>query len=231
MAIAVEPARLEQFRAFLRLKARLDLDPRLVGKFDVSGVVQQTLLEAHQGLAQFRGQGDDALLAWLQQILTRNVLDEVRRLRRVKFDAALECSLDDLTSRSYTALALDQSSPSTCAARNEQLLQLAEAINDLPPDQQTAVVMHHLQGVPLAEVANYMDRSKPAVAGLLHRGMLRLRDRLMTPTNGHRPSPLGVGKSLSVQDLTQSRNEAHRSEDGIALPSAVRRPAGQANER
>jgi RNA polymerase sigma-70 factor (ECF subfamily) len=191
---AIDPARLEQFRAFLRLRARLDLDPRLHGKFDVSGVVQQTLLEAHQGLAEFRGDTDEALLTWLHQILSRNVLDEVRRLRRVKFDAALECSLDDLTSRSQAALALDQSSPSTCAARNEQLLQLAAALDELPADQQTAVVMHHLQGVPLAEVAAQMDRSKPAVAGLLHRGMLRLRDRLMPPANGHASPALSAAR-------------------------------------
>jgi RNA polymerase sigma-70 factor (ECF subfamily) len=184
----VDPSQLERFRAYLRLRARLDLDPRLQGKFDVSGVVQQTLFEAHQGLSQFRGIGDDALIAWLHQILSRNILDEVRRLRRIKYDAALECSLDDLTSRSRAALALDQSSPSTCAARNEQLLQLAAALDELPADQQTAVVLHHLQGIPLAQVATHMNRSKPAVAGLLHRGILGLRDRLVGPTNGH-PRP------------------------------------------
>jgi RNA polymerase sigma-70 factor (ECF subfamily) len=189
----VDPAQLEQFRAFLRLKARLDLDPRLAGKLDVSGVVQQTLLEALQGLSGFRGGSDEALLAWLQQILSRNILDEVRRLRRVKYDAALECSLEDLTSRCHAALAVDQSSPSTCAARNEQLLQLAAAIDELPADQQIAVVMHHLQGVPLAEVAAQMQRSKPAVAGLLHRGMLRLRSRLLA-ANGHSPRSLVVDR-------------------------------------
>jgi len=184
-----ESARLEQFRAFLRLKARLDLDPRLQGKFDLSGVVQQTLLEAHQGWEQFRGTGNDALLAWLQQILNRNVLDEVRRLRRVKHDAALECSLEELSSRSYLALAQDQSSPSTCAARQEQLLQLASALDQLPADQQTAVILHHLQGVSLTDVAIRMERSKPAVAGLLHRGMLRLRDLLMPETSRPFPPP------------------------------------------
>lgn len=183
-ATVVDSTRLEQFRPYLRLRARLDLDPRLEGKFDLSGVVQQTLLEAHQGLDQFRGDGDDALLAWLQQILSRNVLDEVRRLRRVKCDVALECSLDDLTARSRSALALDETSPSACAVRNEELLKLAGALERLPADQQTAIVLHHLQGVPLAEVAEHLERSKPAVAGLLHRGMLRLKEMLTAEGNG-----------------------------------------------
>jgi RNA polymerase sigma-70 factor (ECF subfamily) len=61
---------------------------------------------------------------------------------------------------------------------------LSTALEQLPADQQTAVVLHHLQGVPLAEVAAQMGRTKPAIAGLLHRGMTRLRDLL----NGHEPS-------------------------------------------
>jgi RNA polymerase sigma-70 factor, ECF subfamily len=200
----IESGRLEEFRAYLRLRARLDLDPRLEGKFDLSGVVQQTLLEAHQGLGQFRGDGEDALLAWLQQILSRNVLDEVRRLRRVKYDVALECSLDDLTSSSRSALALDQTSPSGCAVRNEELLKLAGALEKLPADEQTAIVLHHLQGVPLAEVALKLDRTKPAVAGLLHRGMLRLKDLLIaaTTSSSSRPSvPVRNGPGSQIDKI------------------------------
>ncbi len=169
---------LEQYRSYLRLRARLDVDPRLDGKLDVSGVVQQTLLEAHQGLAGFRGTGEAELLAWLQQILSRNLLDEIRRLRRAKYDAALECSLEELSTCVRGNLAAQQSSPVTRACRHEELLHLSNALEQLPQDQQTAVVLHHLQGVPLAEVAAQMGRTKPAVAGLLHRGMTRLRDLL-----------------------------------------------------
>jgi RNA polymerase sigma-70 factor, ECF subfamily len=158
--------------------ARLDLEPQLQGKLDLSGVVQQTLLEAHQNLEQFQGQSDTALAAWLRQILNRNLLDEIRKLKRVKYDATLERSLEASSARLQAFLQADQSSPSEQAERNEQILRLANALEQLPTDQQTVVVRHHLQGATLAEVAGEINRSKGAVAGLLHRGLNRLRELL-----------------------------------------------------
>jgi DNA-directed RNA polymerase specialized sigma24 family protein len=58
---------LERFREYLHLLAQLDVDAQLRGKLDLSGVVQQTLLEAHRDRAQFHGHSEDELAAWLRR--------------------------------------------------------------------------------------------------------------------------------------------------------------------
>src|SRR3954451_24853085 len=86
--------RLERFRAYLELLVRHRLDGRFQGKLDASGVVQQTLWEAHQGLKDLRGRSEGEVAAWLRPILVRNLTDEVRRLTAGKRDLAREQSLE-----------------------------------------------------------------------------------------------------------------------------------------
>jgi RNA polymerase sigma-70 factor (ECF subfamily) len=174
--------RLERFRTYLNLLARLQLDPRLRGKVDLSGVVQQTLWEAHQALAA-RGAGADAQLApLLRHLLANNLADEVRKgcaaKRAADRERSLEAALEQSSARLGAFLAAEDSSPSQRAERNEEVLRLAEALDRLPEAQRQAVELHYLRGWSLAEVAEHLGRGKSAVAGLLHRGLDRLRGHL-----------------------------------------------------
>jgi RNA polymerase sigma-70 factor (ECF subfamily) len=173
---------LEQYRDYLHLLARLQVAPRLQARLDLSGVVQMTLLEAHQGLEHLRGSGEGQRAAWLRRILLNNLADELRKLAADKRgqgrERSLEAALAESSARLEAFLAADGPSPSQQAQRQEELLLLARALAALPDSQRRAVELHHLQGLPLAEIAAELGLSKPAVAGLLHRGLQNLRRQL-----------------------------------------------------
>jgi RNA polymerase sigma-70 factor (ECF subfamily) len=173
---------LEGFREYLLLLARLQLDPRLQGKVDLSGVVQQTLFEAHRAMDRFGQMDREQQAAWLRKALACNLADEVRKLgtamRDVDRERSLEAAVEESSARLENWLATDRSSPSQRAEKNEQLLHLAQALARLPEDQRRAVELHHLKGRPVAEVAQALGRSEGAAGALLARGLKKLRELL-----------------------------------------------------
>jgi RNA polymerase sigma-70 factor, ECF subfamily len=176
---------LERFRDYLRLLARLQFDHRLQAKIDASDIVQQALLQAHEHREQFRGKTEAELAAWLRTILantlaatTRHFTAEARNFGREK---SLQDSLAESSARMEGWLAAEQSSPSERVLRIEELVRLAGAMAQLSADQRQVIELHHLKGWPVAEVAEVMQRTKPAVMGLLFRGQKTLRQLLQEP--------------------------------------------------
>jgi RNA polymerase sigma-70 factor (subfamily 1) len=173
------PDDLERFRKYLSLLVRLQVGRRWGNRVDLSGVVQQTLLDAHRAWKQFQAFTDEEKTRWLRRALASNLVDEIRKLsaasRDVKREQSLRLLLDESSARLEAWLTSDGHSPVDGAIRNERLLYLAEALGSLPPDQMEAVELHHLNGLTLAETAEEMKRSKGAVAQLIFRGLQKLR--------------------------------------------------------
>jgi RNA polymerase sigma-70 factor (ECF subfamily) len=167
---------LEQYRDYLRLLARQQLDARLHAKFDPSDVVQQTLLEAHQARNRFRGSTSAQLAAYLRQTLAHNLMDALRKFGAAARDVDLEKSLNASSLRLEALLVAEQSSPSQQVMYQETLQQLAHALAQLPEDQRAAVELRHLQGCSVADIAERLERTETAIGGLLRRGLQRLRE-------------------------------------------------------
>ncbi|MBM4068579.1 MAG: sigma-70 family RNA polymerase sigma factor [Planctomycetes bacterium] len=174
--------RLEGFRQYLALLARLQVDPKLQAKVDLSGVVQQTLLEAYQSLQKIDGWNEAQQAAWLRQALANNLKDELRRWRTEARDVgreqSLQAALDQSSTRLEAWLAANQSSPSQRVDRQEQAVRLADALARLPEAQREALVLQHWHGWSLVQIAEHLGRTPAAVAGLLHRGLGQLREHL-----------------------------------------------------
>jgi RNA polymerase sigma-70 factor (ECF subfamily) len=173
---------LEKYRHYLAFLARTTVDPRLNAKVDLSGIVQQTLFEAHQVLVQWEALPSGEQMAFLRRILAHNIQDEVRKLnagkRAVRREQSLEHAFENSSHRLMNWVAVDASSPSLQLNKAERALQLACALDRLPAAQREALVLQHWEGKTLAEIASQMNRTPAAVAGLLKRGLQQLRKEL-----------------------------------------------------
>jgi RNA polymerase sigma-70 factor (ECF subfamily) len=173
---------LERYRNYLALLARVQVSRRLQNKVDAADLVQETFLEAHKNFARFRGTSEGEFLGWLRQILAAVAVNLVRRYVRTRArDVRLERRLAediDRSSQAFFALAARHSSPSEQAARREEAVRLADALEQLPEDYREVVVLSHLEGLSFPEVARRMGRSVDSVKNLWARALARLRRSL-----------------------------------------------------
>ena len=174
---------LERYRQYLwTLAATHVTDRAMQDRLDLSGVVQQTFLEAHEKRGECRGTSAAEIAGWLRAILAHNLADAMRSAGRDKRDANRQRSLDQELEQSSlrlgSVLASDESSPSHGAHRAEQSVLLAQALAELPEAQRQAVVLRHWHGRTLAETAAHMGRTPGPVVGLLQRGLKALRLRV-----------------------------------------------------
>lgn len=172
---------LEKYRRYLWLLARVQLDPAIRGRVSPSDIVQQTLIEAYSGRDQFEGV-EEQRAGWLRQILARNLADAARDHRRAKRDIArersIEASLGQTSQRLGDWIAQSQTSPSQHVAREEELLQLVDALFELDEEELEVVVRRHWQGETLAAIGEAMNLSKYLVTQRYRNAITRVRKRL-----------------------------------------------------
>jgi RNA polymerase sigma-70 factor (ECF subfamily) len=176
---------LELYRNYLALTARVQVGRRLRGKVDAADIVQETFLEAHRDFAQFRGRTEPELVAWLRRILATNLANLIRhyygtRARDMHLERELNRELDESWAALDAGLIAATSSPSQQAARREQAVLLADALQALPEDYRETIVLRHLEGLTFPEVARRMERSEDSVKKLWARALARLRRALET---------------------------------------------------
>jgi len=170
-------------RSYLDLVARAHIESWLRVKVDASDVVQETMLEAHRDFGRFQGQSEQEWLAWLRQILSHNMADFVRRYHGTgKRQARREVPLGERSEggrlRGPPEPAAPGATPSQELVRMDDEIRVAAAVAQLPPDYQEVILLRNLQRLPFSEVAERMQRSRPAVQMLWMRAIRKLQEAL-----------------------------------------------------
>ncbi len=178
----------EQYRGFLLMLAHRYLSERLRRRIDPADVVQITFLEAQRDLASFRGQSPAEFAGWLRGMLknnvatavTRHVTAQKRSLKREVNAGARPTGKDSAGAGWIQQLPGSTTSPSGVAIRAEAVVVLIEALHQLPETQAEAIRLRYMEGLPLVEIVERTGKSETAVAGLLKRGLQKLRTIMNT---------------------------------------------------
>ncbi|MEY4565346.1 MAG: polymerase sigma factor SigW [Planctomycetota bacterium] len=179
--IALKSDDIERFRPYLRVLAQTRFQTKFQSKLDASDIVQQTMLNAYQSWEQFRGKSDAELAGWLRQILANLIIRNTRDMGRGKRDVQRERSIDAELQQSSMRLGKlladpGQVTPSQMVMKEERAAVLARALMELPDDQREAILGKYWHGQSSAEIGEQLQRSPEAVAGLLYRGLKKLRE-------------------------------------------------------
>jgi RNA polymerase sigma-70 factor (ECF subfamily) len=170
-----------RYRPYLRVVCTLRAPQFCQKREDESDIVQQTLIDALRGIGGFRGETEGEFEAWMARLLERNILQSVRRNTAEKRDIRREAAAwnpGDSAQLVWHSVAGGQSSPESRVFRGEAALELAQALEQLPEDQRIAVELRYLGQQPLKEIAEQMGKTTGSVAGLICRGIERLREVL-----------------------------------------------------
>ena len=181
---------LEQYRGFLLMLAHRYLSERLRRRIDPADIVQLTYLEAKRDLGAFRGETPAEFAGWLRGMLKNNVATAVTRhittqKRSIKREVNTAGAADDDSGQGgwIGQLPGSTTSPSGVAIRAEAVVALFNALHQLPETQAEAIRLRYMEGLPLAQIVERMGKSDTAVAGLLKRGLQKLRTVLDTESS------------------------------------------------
>jgi len=144
---------------------------------DAEDTMQEVLLKSVPHLPKF--DSPKALLVWLYKVAKNRCL---MNRRRSKFAPAQELSLDELMPdrKELERLTADGSiNPEAFAIRSEEAGRLREAIQRLPTQYRTVLVLRDMEGLTDDEVAEITGLRSGTVRVRLHRARLFVRKELM----------------------------------------------------
>lgn len=134
------------------------------GDSEVDDMAQMGLIAVLRGLSTFRGEG--SLRSWSDRIVVRATLAYVKRRR------ACEAELRDHSAE----LRIVDEAPRPDAYLERR--RMADALDTLPEDQRAVVVLHHLVGYSMPEVADELGIPFETARSRHRLGMAKLRDAI-----------------------------------------------------
>ena len=157
------------------------IDPRLASRVDPSDVVQETLAVADKRLDQYLAEQPIAYYPWLRSLAWNQLVDMHRRhihaqRRSVQREQPWELAMSDAS-----AILLAERLPSPTTTPSRHMLQkeierrVKQLLAEMSPCDREIIVMRHLEGMSVREVAAVLELPEGTVKSRHFRALKSLR--------------------------------------------------------
>ena len=167
----------------LQRMIRFRLDRRLYGRIDSADVLQEVWLDASKRVAEYAASPAVPFYVWLRQIAWQTIIDLHRRhlgaqKRSVANEVAIGGGREDTSLSIAARLAGNLTSPSQAAMRDERMLQLRQALEDMDEIDREVLALRHFEELGNNEVAEILGLQKTAASNRYIRALKRLKEVL-----------------------------------------------------
>lgn len=159
-------------RYFRRIYAFLD--KRLSNRADSEETTQEVFINVFSSLDTYRGEAPFA--AWIFGLTRRTLAARFRRKRHPMVPLFEED--EDVSFSSLTAAGQPEATPLENYEMTERANQLKQTLEHvLTPEQRKLFELHHIESMPIAEIAKALSKSEDAVKSNLYRTRKQLLSR------------------------------------------------------
>jgi RNA polymerase sigma-70 factor (ECF subfamily) len=155
----------------VKLVARLLRDPT-----EAEDVAQEAFVKAYRALGSFRG--DSAFYTWLYRIAVNTARNSIASRQRRPLD--YEAGLSESEQNNVEARLKHDDTPEATALSEEIRVTVNQAIEQLPEDLRTAIVLREVEGLSYEEIAAAMDCPVGTVRSRIFRAREAI-DRALQP--------------------------------------------------
>nr|WP_068555001.1 sigma-70 family RNA polymerase sigma factor [Thermotalea metallivorans]KXG77098.1 ECF RNA polymerase sigma-E factor [Thermotalea metallivorans] len=147
---------------------------RMLGNMeDANDVTQEALIKVYKSIKTFHGQS--SFSTWLYRIVTNTCLDELRKRKRQKAysyhhpieteDGEIERDMEDYGN-----------STEEIVERKETIKSIQDAINALPEQHKTVIVLRDIRGFNYEQIAEILDCPQGTIKSRISRARISLKE-------------------------------------------------------
>ena len=145
-------------------------------KEDADDLTQEIFIRVFESLSGFKGKA--AFSTWIYRIAVNASLNKVRRNKGNPSLSRLDITYDKVKESEISSPFHDSENPESILIRQEKIKWVQDALDSLPQNQRTAIVLSKYDDMSQKEIAEIMKTTEGAVEALIQRAKTNLRLKL-----------------------------------------------------